>query len=120
MKFEFAKYTEVTSLAHQVNSDYKENGVTRVFICPDVFTFWLVRIMPNCNEHYQKREGVFLLERDNIEKEHRSDELTLELVKNILENDSFECYDSIECFSEEDAIDNLDDGLGIFLENPPD
>jgi hypothetical protein len=45
MNFEFAKYTEITDYAMKHNPDYKASGYERIFICPDVWDFWLVRIL---------------------------------------------------------------------------
>lgn len=33
IRFEFAKVTEVTDMAHSLNKEYEENNIQRVFIC---------------------------------------------------------------------------------------
>ena len=116
MKFEFAKYTEVTTLAHSLDPDYKANGYTRIFLCPDVNDIWLARILPNHNIDYDPFDGIFILERNNIQKPFKGMELTKKIAEHILLTDDFSSWDFIECFSEEECIENLEDGFGINLE----
>jgi hypothetical protein len=113
MKFEFAKYTEITDFAHKVNPEYQSSGYTRIFICPDVCTFWLCRLLPNTNEEYEEEEGVFVMERNNIEKEDKLETLTKKRLTQILEDDDFSNWDVFEAQSEEEAVELLDDGFGI-------
>jgi hypothetical protein len=113
MKFEFGKYSEVTELAHRVNGEYKMNGYTRIFMCPDVNDVWLARILPGFNEDYEREEGCFLLERDKIPHETKGQELTANRAQRILREDSFDNWDILQGYSEKELLDNLDDGFGI-------
>lgn len=114
MKFEFAKYTEITDYAFGVNPEYKNAGYVRLFICPDVFDFWLVRILEGVNEEYEKEEGSYVLERNQIPMNTKGQKLTILKLRDILENDDFGNYDLIQGFDLEKLIDdNLDDGFGI-------
>lgn len=113
LEFEFAKYTEITDLVFETRPDLKEAGYVRFFICPDVNTFWLIRIMENINSEYEKDDGCYLMERNNIDKEYKSETLTTSKVKKIIENDELDCWDSEEEFDIDDLIDMLDDGFGI-------
>jgi hypothetical protein len=113
MKFEFARYTEITELALKVNPDYKNEGFVRFFICPDVYTFWFVRILEGYNKEYEREEGCYVLESNNVEMERKGETLTISKVKNIIENDNGENWDILEGHDIDDLIDNLDDGFGI-------
>jgi hypothetical protein len=114
MEFKFAKYTEITDLALEVNPEYKKAGYTRIFICPDVWDYWLVRILPNYNEEYEPEEGVHILERNKVEKLHRGEELTMRKLKAILIEDDFSNYDLETGHHIEDMItDMIDGGFGI-------
>lgn len=112
MKFDFAKYYDISKLALEVNPDmYKD--YERVFICVDTHTFWLARLMADTNEDYEQEEGTYLLERNNVEKDFKAQKLTfMELVK-ILEEDDGSNWDTTECHDADDAVDMLDDGFGI-------
>ena len=112
MKFEFAKYTEITDYAFEVNPNYKNEGFVRFFICPDVTDFWFVRILANHNEDYAIEEGCFVLERNNIPKARR-EELTLAKVKKIILEDDGCNWDIQSGYDIENLIDMLDDGFGI-------
>jgi len=113
MKFEFAKYTEITDLAFKVRPEYKGEGYIRFFICPDVHTFWFIRLLKGVNEHYETEEGSYLLERNNIDKDFKGEKLTIAKVKEIIENDCGDNWDFEQDFDLEELIDNLDDGFGI-------
>lgn len=112
MKFEFAKYTEITDLVFELRPEYKEHGYIRFFICPDVYDFWFVRVLEGINEEYNKDEGVFLLERNNIGKE-RSENLNINKVKRIIQEDDLSNWDIKEYSQMEDLIEDLDGGFGI-------
>ena len=56
MEFDFAKYTEITDYAFKINPEYKKSGYIRLFICPDVWDFWFVRILQGYNEEYEKED----------------------------------------------------------------
>lgn len=111
--FEFAKYTEITDLAFKLNPDYQTSGYIRIFICPDVNDYHLVRVLKGFNEEYEKDENSFLLERNKIEKDRKQDKLTLSKVRSILINDEFDNWDIFQFDSLKDAINELDGGFGI-------
>jgi len=113
MEFKFAKYTEITALAFEVNPSYKDDSYTRFFICPDVTDFWFVRILAGYNKDYEKEEGCFLLERNNIPKDRKSDKLTLSKVKQIIQEDCGDNWDIEESHDINELIEMLDDGFGI-------
>ena len=116
MKFEFGKYTEVTSIAHEMNSDYEDMSCVRVFICPDVWDFWFVRVLENINEDYEHEEGVYLIERNKVDMDYKGQELTYGKVIQLIKEDDFSNWDVVQCDSMEDVIDVLDDGFGVFEE----
>lgn len=113
MNFEFAKYTEVTDFAHEVNPEYKTGNYSRIFICPDVLDYWLVRVLEGYNEEYEKEEGCFVLEREKIGKSSRSENLTIRKLREILENDTFESWDIQEYHNIDELIEDIDGGFGI-------
>ena len=117
MEFEFAKYTEITDLAFELNPDYKKEGYVRFFICPDVWDIWFVRILKGYRnddeEGYVKDGNNFILERNNINKRSKTDTLTLSMVKRIIKEDSGDSYDLEQCDDLEELVDMLDDGFGI-------
>ena len=117
MEFEFAKYTEVTSLAHKVNPEYKLAGYSRLFICQDVVDTWLVRMRPGFNEEYERDEDSLLLERNNIRNDFKGQNMTISRARRILKNDEFDNWDYQVCEKEAEAIEMLEDGYGINLEN---
>lgn len=113
MLFEFAKYTEVTELAHKVNPAYKSNNYSRVFLCSDTKGVWLSRILEGVNGDYESCEGVYLVERDYIEHNRKHEKLSLARAQQILVDDEFENWDYVECGSLEDALEVIDGGYGI-------
>lgn len=113
MEFEFAKYTEITDLAFEVNPDYKNDGYVRFFICPDVHDFWFVRILEGYNAEYEKEDGCFVLERNNIRKNSRQEVLTISKVKKIIQEDDGSNWDIEQAYSVEELIEMIDDGFGI-------
>lgn len=114
MKFEFAKYTEVTDLALKLRPSYLEEGYTRFFICPDVWDYWFVRILKGYNEDYEEEEGSYLLERNKIPKEGgRSENLSLRKLKEIILEDELENWDIEQSYDVEELVDMLDNGFGI-------
>jgi hypothetical protein len=112
MEFEFAKYTEITDLAFELNPDYKTESYVRFFICPDTNDYWFVRVLEGFNEDYEREEGVYLLERNNIPK-MKGEKLTTEIVKEIILDDCGENWDIHEYQSIDELIDDLDGGHGI-------
>lgn len=113
MEFEFAKYTEITDLAFKINPNYKKENYVRFFICPDVWDFWFVRILEGYNKEYEQEKGCYLLERNNIPKDNKSDKLTLQKVRKIIEEDDGQNYDIEESYDLNELIEMLDDGFGI-------
>lgn len=113
MEFEFAKYTEITDYALEVNPSLKDSNVIRVFICPDVWDFWFVRILQGYNEDYEQEEGSYILERNKIEMDKKGEKLTLSKVKKIIQEDDGSNWDLIQGYDLEELIDILDDGFGI-------
>lgn len=113
MTFEFAKYTEITDLAFKLRSDYKDEGYVRFFICPDVLDYWFVRILKGYDKDYNPDEDSFILERNKIQKDHKSEMLTLTKVKEIILDDDNSNWDYEQSYDINELIDMLDDGFGI-------
>ena len=114
MKFEFAKYTEITDLYKKYSTDLQEgDGYTRFFICLDVNDFWIVRVLEGFNAEYEKEEGTFLMERNNVQKESKKQDLSLSKVIELVKEDDFSNWDIIEYFDMTDLIDDLDGGFGL-------
>lgn len=111
-KFEFPKATDITDLAFTVNDEYKNAGYVKIFIAPDVNDFRLIRILKGFTD-YERQEGCFLFEIENINKQFKSEKLTLNKVKRILEEDDFSSWECFQFFSLQDAIDEVDGGYGI-------
>ena len=85
MKFEFGKYTEITDLYKKHSSALQEGDkYIRFFICLDVNDIWLIRVMEDMNSEYEEEIGAYLLERNNIPKESKSDNLTISKVIEII------------------------------------
>lgn len=116
MKLEFAKYYDVTKLALSLNREYEKNGYIRIYICCDVHSVWLVRVMENMNDLYEYSEGTFLVERDELDKYEfckKGETITLNNVKKIIEEDEFEIYDTEEFESLAEVEEALDSGFGL-------
>lgn len=114
MKFEFGKYTEITELYKKHSSMLSDgDGYIRFFICLDVTDIWLVRVLENINEDYENEDGVYLLERNNIEKESKSETLSLSKVIKIIKDDCFDNWDIQEYQDLDDLIEDIDGGYGI-------
>lgn len=99
-------------MAFEINPEYKKEGYLRFFICPDVNDYWFVRIIGGVNEDYEKEEGSFLIERNNIPKA-KKENLTLRKVKKIIEEDDCSNWDTLQGFDLEQLIDELDCGFGM-------
>ena len=116
MKLDFAKYHDITTVAKRFNAEY--NQYERIFICVDVFDFWIVRILKGHrhdeDEGYVEDEDNYILERNKIAKNRRSDHIEniIQLTK-VLKQDEFDNWDCENCDSLEEAIEMLDDGLGM-------
>lgn len=113
MKFEFAKYTDITDFAFKVNPNYKEEGFLKFFICPDVNDFWFVRILEGYDEEYEKAEGSFIMERNKIENDFKGQHLTIKKVRQIIEEDDGGNWDFEQSFDMKELIEMLDQGFGI-------
>lgn len=113
MKFEFAKYTEITDLAFELRPEWKEEGYIRFFICNDVWDIWFIRVLEGVNEDYDREEGVFLLERNNIGKDSRSQDLNINKVKKIIQEDDGSNWDIKEYYDINKLIDDIADIYGI-------
>ena len=114
MKFEFAKYTEITDLYKKYNTALRDSdGYIRFFICLDVNDFWLIRVLEGFNIDYEKEEGTYLLERNNIPKDNNSEGLDLLKVIEIIKDDGFENWDIEEYSDLSDLIEDIDNGFGI-------
>lgn len=111
--FELAQFVDVTEIAYEVNTGYEKASIEKVFVCNDVNDFWLARLMTGFGEGYEPEEGSYIVEIDKIEKESKTEKLTLERVKRLLEDDCFENW-TYEVFnSRADAIEYIDGGYGI-------
>lgn len=117
MKFEFAKYTEITDFAFEVNPNYKNEGYVRFFICQDVWDFWFVRILKGYesveNEGYVENEGNYILERNKISMDKKGQKLTLLKVREIILEDYGSNWDLQQGEDIDELIDMIDNGFGI-------
>lgn len=112
MKFEFAKYTDITDYAKKVVPEYNE--YERVFICPDVWDFWICRILKGFNEDYEESPESFLVERNKIPMKSKGERISSTYkLKLILEEDDFGNWDCKEADSLEKCIEIVDGGYGI-------
>jgi len=111
MKFEFGKFTDITEHAKKINPEYKD--YVRIFICPDVWDFWLIRIQKGYNKDYEKSPDTYLLERDKISMDRKGERLTLGRLNVILKDDDFSNWDIEESDNLEKLIEMVDGGFGI-------
>ena len=114
MKFEFAKYTEVTDL-YKKHSDnlQKGDGYIRFFMCLDVNDFWIIRVLEGFNEESEKEEGTYLLERNNIQKDSKKQDLSLTKAIELIKEDDFSNWDIKEYFDLDELIEDIDGGFGL-------
>lgn len=114
MKFEFGKYTEITDLYKKHSEALSEgDGYIKFFICLDVNDIWLIRVIEDMNSDYEEEIGSYLLERNNIPKERKSDDLTLPKVIEIIKNDEFDNWD-VEQYEDLDMLmEDVDGGYGL-------
>lgn len=113
MIFEFAVATDVTKLAHKLNPDYENSSITKVFLTQDVWDTHLHRVVKDYNKDYEHEEGVYMLEWEKIPHDYKGQKLDLKRAKKILEEDDFSSWDVMECYSEEEAVEEVDGGFGI-------
>jgi hypothetical protein len=113
MKFEFAKYTEITELYKKHGNLQEGDGYIRFFICLDTNDFWLIRVIEGVNEEYEREEGVYLLERNNIRKESKGQDLSLSKVIELIKADEFDNWDIKEYSDLDELIEDIDGGYGL-------
>lgn len=114
MEFEFAKYTEVTELAFRVNSEYKNAGYTRIFLCPDVNDAQLIRVLPGYSHDYEPAIHSCIVEHEMINNRYKGEPLTAHRAQSILKNDDFSNWDyHVFPNDMEKVIDSIDNGYGI-------
>lgn len=111
LKFEFGKYTEVTEFAKEHGTF--ESCYTRFFVCTDTWDYWFIRLLVGYDEDYNPCEGAFLIERNNIPKDNKTDMITLAKLKEIVEEDDGSNYDYEPASTEEEALEMIDGGFGI-------
>ena len=112
MKFEFGIYTEITDYAFNRNPVYKESGYTRLFICPDVTTHHLIRVLPGFGKDYEPNDSKIIVENEEITHVKHQKLSLLELNK-IIDNDDLSNWDYHVFSSMEEVIEALDEGYGI-------
>ena len=113
MKFEFAKYTDVTKLAFEVNPEYEKNSYVKVFLCEDTKVFWISRVLKGFDEDYEENPDSYLVERECIDKITRAEKLKLSRAKAILKDDNLDNWDYYQFDSLDDAIESIDGGYGL-------
>ncbi len=120
MKFEFAKYTDVTTVAKKMDKEFY-GQYEKVLICPDVKSVWVAKILKGYDEDYNVSEDSILIERNKIDeysakhsKVLKADLFGSRVLQADIDDDcnwDVEPYDDIE-----DALDKLSDGFGIIEE----
>ena len=114
MKFEFAKYTEVTDLYKKYCDSINDgDGYIRFFMCLDVNDFWIIRVMEGFNEDYEREDGVYLLERNNIPKDSKRQSLNLTKAIELIKEDDFSNWDVEEYSDLAELIEGIDGGFGL-------
>ncbi len=123
MKFEFARYTDVTAYAKRLSSDecYNEYDVyDKILICPDTNDTWIAKIQTGYDSDFEKVEGAVIVERNNIEgfgakwTDITSPNYAYAMLMADMEdgcNWDVNDYDSVR-----DALEDLDGGFGIIAE----
>lgn len=113
MKFEFAKYTEITDFAFRIMPELKENGYIRMFICPDSNNYWLQRILKGFDEEYEKDDDSYILERQMLPMDRKGERLSINKLKKLLLEDDGGNYDYKQSYEIEELIKMVDGGFGI-------
>ncbi len=114
MKFEIGVFTDITEIYKKYTSSLQDgDGYIKFFICLDVKDIWLIRVIEGLNEEYSKEDGKFLLERNNIPKDFKSQNLTLSKVIEIIKNDDFSNWDVNEYDDLDLLIEDIDGGFGL-------
>lgn len=142
---EYAKYYNATNIAKEMFknkelNDYTEENLKGVFVCNDSNDFWICRLLEGYNDEYEKVDGLWLIERNKInkfdllsyieEKENKNfcvsnkrelhevlSKLNVKhIIKTVIKMDDNEClmnWDNKECLSYEECIEVLEDGNEI-------
>ena len=116
---EFAKYTEATTLANQLDTIDYYKGVHSVWVCRDTHDYWIVKIHENLNEDYEKEEGTWLVERNKLPHYKRLAPSITTDIKRAIRLDLDDCggWDSQEHDSLEDCLEAIDGGFGLVKES---
>lgn len=119
MKLEFAKYTDVTAFAKQVNP-LMFGIYAKVYICPDTNNWWLVTIQEGVNKDFDPNPDVCLVGRDRIAYPNysRCHEvfLSISVARDVIENWDGSFWDTYEAADLEEAIRAVDGSYGIIAE----
>lgn len=146
---EFAKYYNVTKLVNDMQKKEEidtypteeKDKFVGVYVCMDTNDFWISRISKDLNEHYNREEGIYLVERNKFNIFDVADKLfelyekrlPTTLNKNTCHGyfdkfkakdicravimlddwDGLSNWDNCEAESLENAIDIIDGGFGI-------
>lgn len=77
---EFAKYYDVTSRVDKLIEEKKivlygtskedrlKKGYNSIYICNDTNDFWICRVNKDLDQYYNRVEGKWLIERNNVDK----------------------------------------------------
>lgn len=112
MNFEFAKYTEVSEFAKREFAEQYES-YSRLFICPDVWDFHFIRVMPGMGEDYVPNERAILVEYEKFPMDLKGEKLTISKLRRLLFEDDLSNWDYHVLYSMEDVIESIDQGFGI-------
>lgn len=113
LEFRFGVYTEITELAKDCFPE-KYMEYARIFICPDVRDFQLIRVLEGYAADYDVCPGAYLVEYERIPKLACGQELAVNVLRRVLEQDDPLCSFSIHEFDTIEAvIDSIDNGFGI-------
>lgn len=145
MGMKFAIYYNVTKILEDLIKEetlysYKDAEVQELYICSDTHVFWISRIYKDINEDFENEEGIWLIERNQIDKydiinfieekegkkynvrnrHYREDVLDSydinELIEYVIKCDDekgMESWDNLQRDSLEECIEELSDGYGI-------
>jgi len=123
MKFEFARYTDVTKYAKKYSKDKSFNEYVvyeKILICPDTHDCWVAKIQVGYNEQFEKDPDKVIIERNKLDgMGARWGDITDPMYcREVLRLDiEYGCYwDVIEYDTIEEAIEDLDGGFGIIGE----
>lgn len=141
---EFAKYYDVTKkikdkiMAESELTGYKD--YKGLYVCKDVHSFWICRVLEDMNNKYKRQPGKYLIERNLIEKEELIEYLEkknnceynisnreqrdvfidrmtkVKTIYNLFELDAInglENWDTFSCDSFEECLEAIDGGFGI-------